>query len=470
MGVDAGAIRAGQAFVEITADDAPMMKGLAESQARLKAWAAGAASSMKSAAVQVDADSTGMSGKWMQSIARGAGIGVAAHMAGEGMSGLAHVLKGEWQKLADDIAGIPLLGGAAISLANGFDDLFLGIRAGMKRIQEEALAGLKETQARLAAASRDAVLRSEIAMIGADPLNKQLMQINEKARQATEAVRKRDLENKEYASRNGPSATTVAALAMLSNISRPAAAMASRLLGASSNTEASSGGDLKRIEELRRKETAEAFAEQEKKAGIERLARIVNAQDLASHSAKAWEDTLFRLTQELAKARGATDALAAEEATAKRNLAKELSAGTITSEQYRARLLELGQTYDELALAAEGEKQDAARAAAKGEGEALRRSLQTPDERGRALVEQYKAMDIDSETRRRAIQKALEDAAGKAMPGPEILSRGQFGGQNAWMLGAMGESRESLGVLRGVEKNTAKIAELARAWDVEKYL
>jgi hypothetical protein len=241
-------------------------------------------------------------------------------------------------------------------------------------------------------------------------------------------------------------------------------------IGTAPGSEASPGADLKRIEELRRKETAEAFAEQEKKAGIDRLARIVKAQDLASHSAKAWEDTLFRLTQELAKARGATDALAAEEATAKRNLAKELSAGTITSEQYRARLLELGQTYDELALAAEGEKQDAARAAAKGEGEALRRSLQTPDERGRALVEQYKAMDIDSETRRRAIQKALEDAAGKAMPGPEILSRGQFGGQNAWMLGAMGESRESLGVLRGVEKNTAKIAELARAWDVEKYL
>ncbi|MCX5684399.1 MAG: hypothetical protein NT049_12035, partial [Planctomycetota bacterium] len=183
--------------------------------------------------------------------------------------------------------------------------------------------------------------------------------------------------------------------------------------------------------------------------------------------------SLFNLSLKLAQARGDVDALAVEEAESKRKLAKDLAARTITAGQYKDRLSELSQIYGELALAAEGQKQDATNASAKAAADALKESLMTPEERGKARVDAIQAMtNLDSETRRRSIQKALEDAAGRAMPSPSsvIVSRGQFGGQGARMLGALGMQNESAAVLKGVEKNTAEMVRLARDWGVASFL
>jgi len=74
---------------------------------------------------------------WAQRVARGAGALMFAGTVGEAMSGIADALRGDWGKLSDDIGKIPLFGGAAISLRDGFDDLVLGIRAGIQRMKEE---------------------------------------------------------------------------------------------------------------------------------------------------------------------------------------------------------------------------------------------------------------------------------------------------------------------------------------------
>jgi hypothetical protein len=225
------------------------------------------------------------------------------------------------------------------------------------------------------------------------------------------------------------------------------------------------------IEDRRQGERGEILGKQDNA----RLTGIVSAQELASHSAKAWEDALFNLSMELAKAQGATDALAEEEATAKRNLAKELGAGTITSEQYRSRLSELSQTYGELALAAEGQKQDAtnatANATAKAAAESLHEQMMTPMERAKVRIAEIIAMPAASEEdKRRAIQQAIEvaaEATERIMPSMST-SRGQFGGQNAWMLGALGVGGDDP-VKKDIAKNIAELVRLARQENVAAF-
>jgi hypothetical protein len=453
--MSAEGIRAGAAYVEIYGDSSRLGRDLDSSQATLA--------------------------KWAQKIAGGAGVGILAREIGAAMSGVAAALRSDWVEVQEAIGDVPILGGAAIALANGFDDLVLHIREGMKRMREEAQKEFKYTQNVLAAAQKEMAIKMQIAMIGADPYSLKVMQINEKARQEVEAEKKRAAD---------------------------AGGMTPANLGV-----------IARIEERRQKEVAEATGEHTKAAGDARLNRIVAEQERASQAARAWEDTLFGLTQELARARGATEALALEEATAKRNLAKELAAGTITSDQYRARLSELAQIYDELALAEEGRKQDAERAANAADAEAARVQIEragtewandqenrtldeikrqadaagqaaaslaeqtmTPEERGQALAEKYADMlaagDITAETYQRAVRAAAEAAAGAAEDvtgdgaGSKIApstSRGMFGATNAWMMGASGVQERTAVAVEKVAKNTEKTAELLRKWGVATF-
>jgi hypothetical protein len=67
---DAGAIRAGGAYIEITADNAKLAAGLKTAEDRLRAWTAQQSANMK-AIGGPETNETGISGKWLQSIARG---------------------------------------------------------------------------------------------------------------------------------------------------------------------------------------------------------------------------------------------------------------------------------------------------------------------------------------------------------------------------------------------------------------
>ncbi|MCX5685687.1 MAG: hypothetical protein NT049_18675, partial [Planctomycetota bacterium] len=131
-----------------------------------------------------------------------------------------------------------------------FDDLVLGIREGMKRMREEALAGLKYTQNVLAAAQKEQAIKMQIAMIGADPFNKRLMEINEKARQESEAEKKRAAD---------------------------AGGMTPANLGV-----------LARIEERRQKETAAAYGERDSAAGDKRLKGLVAEQEKVIAAPISW--------------------------------------------------------------------------------------------------------------------------------------------------------------------------------------
>jgi hypothetical protein len=422
---DAGAIRAGQAFVEIAANDADLVAGLKSAEARLKQWSTAAKESLGEGGL-----------KTMMGIATPLATIRVATLGLNGVFEFGRVAlaayRGDLESLQEAAYRLPFgLGQTAQALDRLVNDIS-GYAAGVKSI----VAEINRIRVRSDIGDIGQGFRDKTSGIGGTQWDAKRLQIESDASAAWKSIREKALEQ-----------------------------------GILADTDPKSKAAISAVAEWRQKSLDNLKDEQDSKAGSDRLAGIVKAQDAASQGARAWEDALFGLSQKLAQARGDTDALAAEEAEAKRRLVKELAAGTITSGQYSDRLSELAQTYTELAIAEEGQKQDAERAKTRAEGDALKESLMTPEERGRALVEKYKSMEIDPETQRRAIQKALEDAAGAAMPSPSsVASRGQFGGQNAWMLGAMGMQNEAVAGIKGVEKNTAEIARLARDWGVAQFL
>lgn len=379
----AGGIRVGATYVEICGNDAPLRRTLGLSKEALRGFASSANTEL--AGIGSDAGG-GM--KWMQRIARGAGVGIAVHELGAIMSAAAAALKGEWEKVGEAIGSVPILGGAAISLANGFDDLVLGIRAGMKRMHEEALAELKYSQNVLSAANKELALKMQIAMVGADPFNRRLMEINEKARKDTQAEYQR-------ARDAGQSAT------------HPAVK-----------------GVIDRIEELRQKEKAAAYHERDKAEGQKRLDLFVANQKKISDEAQKGREAER-------KAEDAADDWALE--------------SVIGFLERRNDLYE--------------------------EGQALREKVD-PEARAKAEIERAKELFeegvIGADTLNRAMRAALEGAVSSM---PDVLERtiGVRGTFNAMEVAGLGTGGVADRMARGIdqiEKNTQKIAELAKRWGV----
>jgi len=443
----ASGIRAGAAYIEITADDRPMQQRLAASQARLKAWVAANSGGMgpitkatEGALSQEDAAASGLPWmKWPQLVARGVGIAVAAHAIGAGMSMLAGVLKGEWEKVPQAIEGVPVLGPAAIALANGFDDLVLGMRAGMKKMIEEAKAGLADAQAALAGAQRELVLKFQIAMAGADPFQRQLMAIDERARQTAEAEKQK---------------ATQAGLAV---------------------THPQTQANLARIEELRQAEQARAYRERAAKDEEKWQSRAKDATDAVARSrmdlAKAMmsEDDYLELeVRQLGYSADRTAELLAYRKEILRVKREE------AAEKDRIEMAQMTAEYAGKTITDELERLQSEMDQARREAESVTEQMMTPEERAGAKVEHLENMresgDITGETYQRAINKALEDAAA-AMPDvaarATIGVRGTFSAiEAASALGAGGTMDRLVTITEKNEGHLKRIAELAAKFGV----
>jgi hypothetical protein len=158
--------------------------------------------------------------------------------------------------------------------------------------------------------------------------------------------------------------------------------------------------------------------------------------------------------------RGTFDAFDVEVTKAARPLGEAMDAGVINFGEYTERLEELKAAIAELRAARQAD-------AAKREGQSLTESMETPEERARAQVEHYKKLleggDITGETYQRAVRKALEDVAA-AMP--DVMKRtvgvrGTFSAIEAAGMGAGGVSDRIASATEKTAQNTEKIAKLA---------
>jgi hypothetical protein len=431
---DAGSIRAGGAYIEITADDAPMMKRLAASQARLKAWATHASLGMQ--------------------ISKGTEASLAA---GEG--GGKGFLSGEFRgqelfqtglRFATAIAATK----TAIADVRIFSALVRGDFEGMRAAAEALPFGLGEIVKELSGPV-DSWARKIVGYFEGMNLEKSFRDAN-----LYRDIAKRETQVLVDAAKDR---TTAARLLMSPQefVKREAAGMRSRGVSELGIDEAVAG------------KTAIVQAN-EYKAGLTK--------------AKNETDAVARARMDLAKATMSDEAYLEMEV-------KQLGYSADRTAELLACRKELLRVQKEQALEAEREanRVDAEQAGIQVEidaenkawaegsrerekwakdAEVLKEQMMTPEELGKARVDEILAMtDLDSETRRRAIQQALEDAAGAAMPSPSPSSagRGQFGGQNAWMLGALGVQNEGVTAAKETAKNTAKIAELAYRWGVAEF-
>ena len=470
-----GSIRAGAAYVEITADDTPMMRRLQASQARLKQWVA--------------ANSAG-------ALTRG----TEASVLGEGGRGF---LSGGFRgtelfetglKFATAVAATK----AAIADVKIFSAAIRGDWEGTRKAAEELPFGLgqivKELSGPVDAAMKALVFRMKgLTGDAYDP--------------GAAARRKKDTDDAVAAFNRGNKAVAQAqgALDRATMSAREYAKAEVDGLGLAADQAAKLLSLKLRLIEMdeQRKAFAEARATLDRGEGLvgqamdqyakatmsERdfIAYEVRHLGLAEHHAQSllsWRQAILDVTEKQAQAekrlgldktlaetvenvrnrvaelRGAVDGLGIEEARAQGQVAEAVGAGLLSFSEAAAQADRIKAAFAEL-RGAQGA------AATKKEGEALTESLRTPEERARDEVARYKDLlqggAITQGTYGRAVRKALEDAAA-AMPDAvrrTVGVRGTFSALEAGRLGAGGATDRIASATEKTAKHTEKIARLA---------
>ena len=475
---DAGAIRMGGAYVEISADDAPMLRRLRESQARLRQWVA---------------ENSG------PALTRGSEASVLAQgqdtkgFLSGGFKGMQIAETG--LKFATAIAAAKV----AIKDVQMFSALFRGDMEGARKAAEALPFGLgeivKELSGPVDSAMKWFVFRIKgITEDGSD--------------RAAAAKAKRDRDEGVAAWNRYVNAvhSVDRALAQATQTSEEFARYeVDGLRLAQTEAEALLAKKLRLIQIEQQRKAYEKFQEtrargenligqamdQYAKATMserEFLAYEVRHLGLAANQAETllnWRLAILDVTEkqhaaekrkdfdtgvaanlrnlelEAGVLRGTFDAFDVEVTKAAKPLGEAMDAGVIDFGEYTERLEKLKAAMAELRAAREAD-------AAKREGQSLTDAMQTPEERAKAQIEKYKKLltggDIAGETYQRAVRKALEDAAA-AMPDAmkrTIGVRGTFSAIEAAGMGAGGVSDRIASATEATAKNTEKIAQTRR--------
>jgi hypothetical protein len=421
----------GGAYVEITADDAPMVRRLKESQARLRQWAAENSGPALTRGTETSVLAQGQDTKGFLS---------------GGFKGMQIAETG--LKFATAIAATKV----AIADARIFSALFAGDMEGARKAAESLPFGLGEIVKQLSGpvdAAMNALVarlsgtwqmgfqvggnRAEIKAV-VDQYNRGVVAI----RDVDKALAKATLSARELAKQE------VDGLKLSADAAGELLAKKLKLIDADEQKKAAV--------------VVHARAESESSAVAQArmdLAKATMSEDeylemgvrLLGYSADRTAE-LLAYRKELLRVQREQKALADQEAD---RVAIE-QAGTQWEIDAENKAL------DEIQRAAAAAKQDAA---------SLVEAMQTPEERAKARVEKYDDMlaygDITGETYNRAVRKALEDAASSM---PEVARqtigvRGTFNAMEAAGLGAGGVADAMLEAQRQTAKNTEKIAQLA---------
>ena len=405
---DASAIRMGGAYVEISADDAPMLRRLKESQARLKAWAA-----ENSGGMQIS--------RGTESALAGQGENAPTFFRGS-FKGTELVEGG--LKFAAAIAATK----AAIADVRIYSALFQGDMEGARKAAEALPFGLGEIVKELSGPVDSAVNALVARLTGTwqmkdvyagksskadlkatvDQFNRGVAAI----RDVDKALAKATMSARDLAKYE------VDGLKLSADVAGELLAKKLQLIDVDEKKKAYD----KQVQAGRAARESFTGESRQLEADYQRL--VLSAADFARYQAKAKgytdeeADSIRRGTQAIEDRKAAIEnaAIAAQNA---------LDA-------------EVAKMQEGIDLLTEMERESAKAAQ---EIESLREAVMTPEERARALIEKYQGMDLDPETRRRAIQKALEDAAA-AMPDvaarATIGVRGTFNAADIGSLGAGG--------------------------------
>ncbi|MBE3100134.1 MAG: hypothetical protein IMZ44_23695 [Planctomycetes bacterium] len=425
--VASSGVRAGAAYVEISADDAPMMRRLKESQARLRQWVA---------------ENSG------PALTRGTEAAVMAQ-GREGGGFLSGGLRGT-ELFGTGMKFAAAIGIAKVAIADAriFSALFQGDMEGARKAAEALPFGLgqvvKELAAGADAAAQWVALRSlgagvdpydANAAAGAKRIRDESVDQHNRGLKAVEdsqkALQRATMTAREYAQ------VEVAGMNLAVDAAEKVLASKLRLIAVDEQKKeaAKIAADVARGQNL----LNQAMLEYEKLTvpAREYLRLEVQAMGLTADKAEqllAWKLAILDATEEQARAED--------------RAAVEAAKGIRTYQ-------------DVIDFLDEREK-------VRKEGQSLEESLRTPEERAKAEIDKAQELldtgAIGDDTYNRAVRKALEDAAA-AMPDVAARAtvgvRGTFSAIEAAGLGAGGVADAMLEAQRQTAKNTEKIAQLA---------
>ncbi len=471
---DAGAIRMGGAYVEISADDTPMLRRLRESQARLRQWVAENSGPSLTRGTEASAQDT-----------RG-------FLSG-GFKGMQIAETG--LKFATAIAAVKV----GIKDVQMFSALFRGDMEGARKAAEELPFGLGEIVKELSGPVDSAMKWFVFRLRGIGTHD------SADSGAAAKAKRERD-EGVAAWNRYVNAVHSVDRAIAQATMSAEEFARyeVDGLRLAQTEAEALIAKKLRLIQIEQQRKSAEKFQETRARGesligqAMDQYARATMSEreflayevrhlGLAANQAESllgWRLAILDVTEkqhaaekrkdfdsglagtmrnlelEAGVLRGTFDAFDVEVTRAAKPLDEAMDAGLINFDEYTERLEKLKAAMAELRGAREAD-------AAKKEGQSLTESMQTPEERARAQVDRYRKLldagDITGDTYQRAVRKALEDAAA-AMPDAmkrTIGVRGTFSAIEAAGMGAGGVSDRIASATEATAKNTEKIAQLA---------
>jgi len=431
MVASASGIRAGAAYIEITADDTPMIRRLKESQARLRQWAAENSGAALTRGTEASVLAQGQDTKGFLS---------------GGFKGMQIAETG--LKFATAIAAVKV----AIKDAQVFSALFRGDMEGARKAAEELPFGLGSIVKELSGPV-DAAMNALVARLsGTWQMG---FQVGGNRQEITAVV---DQYNRGVAAIRDVDKALAKATLSARELAK------SEVDGLKLSADAAS--------ELLAKKLQLIQVDEQKKAEAALAARVASESDTVAQArmdlAKATmtEDEYLEMevrllgysadrTAELLAYRKELLRVQREQAAA-----AEREAGRVAAEQagIQWEIDQENRALDELQRGLAAAKQDAA---------SLTESMQTPEERAAAQIEKYQDMfvsgDITGETYNRAVRKALEDAASSM---PEVARqtigvRGTFNAMEAAGLGAGNVSDRIANATEKTAKNTEKIAQLA---------
>jgi len=431
-----GAVRAGAAYVEISADDGPMMQRLAQSRARLRQWVA---------------ENSG------PAMTRGTEAGIPAGEEGKGFfsgSFRGAQLFDTGLKFAVAIAATK----AAIADVRIFSNLVRGDFEGMRKAAEELPFGLGEIVKQLSGPV-DAAFKALLVGNLGNVYDKAAIQKARQDRQEEVEQYSRGLQAvaaARKALRDATLSPRERAAAEVEDLNLDAKAkqdtLAAKLALIAHNEEKAAADERARA--------AKEYANLLREAQDENAKLRMSEEEYAAYQVRnmglAAEQQEELLGWRLENLRIAKEQKAAEEAARK--------AAHEAAEAERERLREQEDGWNEAMRRLEEAHRDA---------ESVRRSVETPEERFGREKERLEELrdwgEISDETYQRAMRKALEDAAA-AMPDAAARAtigvRGTFNAMEAVGLGAGGVSDRIASASEKTAKNTEKIAKLAEQWGV----
>lgn len=425
--VASSGVRAGAAYVEISADDAPMVRRLKESQARLRQWVA---------------ENSG------PALTRGTEAAVMAQ--GEDRKGF---LSGGFRGMQFAETGLRFATAVqavrvAIKDVQVFSRLFQGDMEGARKAAESLPFGLGEVVKELGAGA-DAVARwVALRSLGAniEPYDANAAAAAKRIRDESVDQHNRGLKAVEDSQKALQRATMTAREYAQVEVAgmNLAADAAEKVLAAK----------LRLI-----------AVDEQKKEAAKLAATAARGQDLINQAMLEYEKLTVPAREYL---RLEVQAMGLTADKAEQLLAWKQAILDVTEEQVRAENRAWVEAQKGIDIYQEVIDNLNEREKVRKEGQSLEESLRTPEERAKAEIDKAQELldagAIGSDTYNRAIRKALEDAAA-AMPDvaarATIGVRGTFNAMEAAGMGAGGVTDRIASATEKTAKNTEKIAQLA---------